>query len=89
VILVSVYDIKVGAFMNPFVARSVGDAMRAFEDAVSDPKSGVAKHPEDYVLHQVAVWDEVEGITENRSIVLISGVQALAAIEKKGPLKAV
>jgi len=54
----SVFDSKVGAFMNPFFVRSTAEAIRVFSDAVSNPQQGFCKHPEDYTLFEIGSWDD-------------------------------
>lgn len=54
----SVYDSKVSAFMNPFLARTSAEAIRSFADAVGNPQQGFCKHPEDYTLFEIGSWDD-------------------------------
>lgn len=55
-------DCKVSAFLQPFFSRSVPDAIRGFEDAVNDPKvSTLTKHPEDFLLYELADFDDSSG----------------------------
>lgn len=54
----SVHDAAVGAFMQPFFARSIDEARRSFGDAVADPKMEFGKHPMDYVLYHLGDWDD-------------------------------
>lgn len=60
-VVVCVYDVQLGAFLRPFCAPSTGVAIRSFVDALQDPQSEMAKHPNDYELHQLAVFDDHEG----------------------------
>jgi hypothetical protein len=55
----SVFDSKIGAFHIPFYARSTGEAVRMFSQAVSDPNSVVANHPGDFTLFEVGVFDDL------------------------------
>lgn len=57
-----VYDSKVGAFMQPFFAQSIGHAMRLFEDLANNPKSVVCAHPADFTLFQLAEFNEESGV---------------------------
>lgn len=57
-----VRDAKALAFLQPFFSVSVGAAIRAFSDAVNeDVKSPLGKHPEDYVLYELASFDDNTG----------------------------
>lgn len=58
----TVYDSKVGAYMQPFFMRSKGEALRAFESAVNDPQTMFCKHPQDYVLFEIGEYDELHGL---------------------------
>lgn len=60
----SVYDTKAEAYMRPFVAQSTGAAIRSFSDEVNtgDKQSPLANHPEDFVLFEIAAWDEMTGV---------------------------
>lgn len=76
----SVFDTKVGAFMPPFAARSDGEAMRSFGDAIGDGKSQFAAHPEDYQLFYVGSFDDSSGLfvgDVRETVHLMSGVQAV------------
>jgi len=53
-ILLAVFDVLAGAYVGPPIGaptRGVGE--RSFVDAVNDPKSQFAQHPDDYELHEV------------------------------------
>lgn len=64
-IICAVYDAKMAEYMNPFAAKTPGSAIRAFADEAKREDSQVARHPEDFTLYQVAVFDEVSGrVTE-------------------------
>lgn len=62
--IVSLYDKAVGAYLRPFPALSVGEAMRAFEDDVANAESPVARHPEDYALFLVGKFNDQTGVLE-------------------------
>lgn len=57
----SVYDLKACAYLQPFFSGNAGSAIRAFEDAVGDAKSPIAKHPSDYQLFELGTWDDNSG----------------------------
>lgn len=62
--MLAVYDSKVEAFMTPMFFQSVGQAMRSFGDAVQNAESEFAKHPEDYVLFEIADFNPSTGSLE-------------------------
>lgn len=57
-VICCVVDRAVNAFNQPMFMRSVGEAMRSFGDAVKDEKGGFIKHPEDFYLVQIGLWDD-------------------------------
>lgn len=57
----SVRDTKAQAFLQPFFSNSIGSALRAFSDAVADSSCPFSKHPEDYILYEIGVYDDSSG----------------------------
>lgn len=57
----SVFDVKAQTFFKPMLFVHKGEALRAFQDVVKDPKSMLGKYPEDYKLYVVGVFDDVSG----------------------------
>lgn len=70
----SVYDSKVGAFANPFFAKSNGEAVRMFSDAVNDSTTSLNKHPGDFTLFGIADFDEETGRLEPYDVNLNLGL---------------
>jgi len=60
----SVFDLKAGAYMQPFFAPTRGVAVRSFSDAVLSESHEFAKHAEDYALFEVGEFDQVEGVVK-------------------------
>lgn len=60
-ILCSVRDSAVNAFMQPIFVRAVGEAVRSFADEVNRPESPMFKHPDDYELYEIGVFDDSNG----------------------------
>lgn len=56
-----VRDSKALAFLQPFFSASTGAAVRAFGDAINEGNSPLAKHPEDYLLYELADFDDSTG----------------------------
>lgn len=61
----SILDTKADAFMSPFFMSTTGQAVRAFKDLVNDPKSSVYKHPGDYRLVHIGLFDDQLGKLES------------------------
>ena len=58
----SVYDSKVGAYMQPFFMRSKGEAIRGFTEIANDGKSSISVHPEDYTLFELGEFFDDSGV---------------------------
>lgn len=56
-----VFDSKVEAYMQPFYARTVGEALRSWEQSCNDGQSMMSRHPGDYTLFQVGEFDDQTG----------------------------
>lgn len=58
----SIFDDKGKAFMTPFFMSQIGQALRAFSDAVNDPLAeNIYKHPEDFTLFHLGCFDVLSG----------------------------
>ena len=60
--LFTVFDKAVNAFLQPFYARSRGEAVRSFMETVNDPKSQINKHSADYVMYYLGEFDDGSGL---------------------------
>lgn len=60
----SVFDSKVSAFMRPIYYHSAGEAMRSLIDAASGDHI-FARHPADFHLFELGVFDDQDGQTTN------------------------
>lgn len=54
----TVYDAAAEAFLQPFFAPTIGSAIRMFSDICEQPDHQFAKHPEDYTLFHIGVYDD-------------------------------
>lgn len=57
----SVFDTKAGAYGQPWFMDTTGMAIRSFIDAANDEKSQLHRHADDFVLFELAEYDEVSG----------------------------
>lgn len=57
----AVWDSKVEAYLTPFFMRTKGEAVRAWQSVVNDPKTNFAKYPGDYTLMEIGEYDEYSG----------------------------
>jgi len=64
----AVWDSAVQAYLRPLFVPHTGAAMRSFGDEVnrkSPDGNPLNAHPEDYELHHLAMFDEVNGQFHN------------------------
>lgn len=59
--LFSVYDSKAAAYKNIFAADTTGVAVRMFEAAVHEENTEFNKHPGDFTLFELGVFNLVSG----------------------------
>jgi len=57
----AIYDNAAAAYMTPFYLPSAGLAVRAFTDMANDPKSMVGRHPSDYCLYEMGIFNDSTG----------------------------
>lgn len=57
----TVYDSAAEAYLEPFFARSHGEAVRSFEDAVNTEGHPFQRHPDDYTLYYIGTFTEDSG----------------------------
>lgn len=63
--VVSVRDRAADVFGRPFFTPSVGTAIRSFADHLNGTEdSEMRKHPEDFDLYHLAVFDDETGVFE-------------------------
>lgn len=63
-LLFTVHDSKVGAYLPPMVFKSIGEASRAFETACKDTSSSFNKYPSDFTFIELGTFDELTGAVE-------------------------
>lgn len=78
--LYTIYDVKLATHSVPFARSTEADALRYFGDLSRDVNAVLCKHPEDYSLYSIAVYDTDTGvITPHASIVcLVTASQLLS-----------
>lgn len=63
-VLLSLFDEKVGAYMTPFFAQSVGAGVRSVADLVNGGgQEPPAKHPDDFKLYAMGEFDDAGVLT--------------------------
>lgn len=59
--LLALFDRVSETFMPPFVAPTLGVAERQIRDELMRPDSELGKHPEDYSLVELGIFDNGDG----------------------------
>lgn len=54
----SIYDTASATYMRPFFLASDGQATRMFKDIACDAEHEVGRHPEDYSLIRIGIFDD-------------------------------
>lgn len=75
----AVLDTVVGAFNQPFFARSEGEALRMIRSAVNSPGSGFHENPGDYQLVNLGTYDDSTGVIDAHSPLSVVNLSSLAA----------
>lgn len=66
-IMLAVYDSKAAAYGMPFCADTIPQGIRDFGDAVADEKTMFHRHPEDYSLFVLGVFNVADGSFESET----------------------
>lgn len=71
----AVRDSAIGAFNRPLFFRSRGEAVRSFQDAVSDVKNGFLAHAAHYDFWFLGTFDDANGSFD------VSGERVCGAVD--------
>lgn len=63
-VMISVKDRALNAFMRPFFAQTKNQAIRMFTDEINRKDSEMGGHPDDYDLWYLGTWDDETGCIE-------------------------
>lgn len=69
----AVRDGKAKGYLQPFYSINAGSAIRAFEDVINETGNQLSKHPEDYVLYELADFNDQTGEFINATPVKMLG----------------
>lgn len=69
----SVYDAKIKAHVQPFFARSAGEAQRMLLAAARDPQTTLAQYPKDFTLFEHGEFDDGSGLITPHKVPLPLG----------------
>ncbi len=75
----SIFDQATGLFSRPFFTQSDGDAQRSFTDIAQDAEHPIGKHPADYTLFRLGIFDDTNGkLTDEENSSLANGLVAVS-----------
>ena len=78
----TIFDSATGAYMRPFFMQSDGQATRSFSDIAHE----IGKHPEDYTLHRIGIFDDAKGsITPEDKECIATALELIAVSRKVEP----
>lgn len=78
----SIYDRKALQYHPPFFTHTDGAAVRDFKDLANDPATRIGRHPADFVLFLVGIFDDSKGTIETFTpITHVADAQALVAAQ--------
>lgn len=79
-VVVAVFDRAAQLFGRPFFVAAAGQAVRSFSDEVNrkdDQRGEFARHPDDFDLWQLALYDDNAGEFESAQKILVRGKDVL------------
>lgn len=69
-----VYDSKAQSYATPMFFRSLGEALRAWDDESNRQDSMIHRHPEDYSLMELGEYDDQTGKFQEVPVALNHGL---------------
>ncbi len=84
----SIFDTASGLYSRPFFTQSDPEAMRSFEDISIDAEHPIGKHPEDYMLFRIGIFDDTKGKLVNEdNECLVTALECIAKARQINPTK--
>ncbi len=79
----TIFDLASGLYSRPFFTQSDPEAMRSFADIAEDADHPIGKHPEDYSLFRIGIFDDTRAKLENEdNECLVTALETLAQSRK-------
>ncbi len=79
----SIYDQASGLYSRPYYTQSDADAIRSFGDITIDADHPIGKHPEDYTLYRLGIFDDTTGLLTNEENSSLATALELVAASRK------
>ena len=78
------YDMAAVAYTRPFFLQSDGQALRMFTDIATDAEHEVGKHPEDYSLIRIGIYDDQSGqLVDQSNETLATALEVVASSRER------
>jgi len=78
----SIFDQASGLYSRPFYTQSDGEAIRSFTDIACDSEHPIGKHPADYTLFRLGIFDDRNGtLTNEDNSSLANGLERVASAQ--------
>ncbi len=78
----SIYDTASGLYSRPFYSQSDGEAIRSFSDIATDAEHQIGKHPADYTLFRLGIFDDRSGkLTDEDNSSLANALERVASAQ--------
>lgn len=84
----ALFDVKSDSYGTPFFTGTVGQALRSFQDLVKDTNTVPGRHPEDFKLCELGVFDDQTGQIRAHDTIVSLGF-GTDFFPKPAPVKAV
>lgn len=75
-IILAVYDKKTCTYDQPFTVRHLGDAIREWDVVRKNEQTKFGKHPEDFDLFQIGLFDDETAVLTEKKEHISSGITA-------------
>lgn len=76
----SVFDLKTSVFQPPFYSHNKGSAMREIQDVLRQDNK-FSRYPADFILYELGVFNDSDGLIHQDKPELISNLQDLVKKE--------
>ncbi len=75
----SIYDTASGLYSRPFFTQSDGEATRSFTDIATDAEHPIGKHPADYTLFRLGIFDDTTGkLTDEENSSMTNALECIS-----------
>ena len=78
----SIFDTASGLYSRPFFTQSDAEAIRSFSDIAVDAEHPIGRHPSDYTLFRLGIFDDRDGkLTDEVNSSLCNALERIASAQ--------